>query len=243
MLESLRRTDRQIAAQRVRRRPVGAAEQQRVPLQPLISRTCSGTRRPLSQLRRADHVESTATAFPAARHLRLGSVGLIGGLTLPRLLELEAIAANGRDGQGQGVHLPVPGRRPQHDRHVGPEAGGPGGDSRAVSADRDQRARHVRRRALPLSREDRRQVHDRPLAQPQRQRPHHRLSLLHDRLQSRLRRRPGRRHAEQSALSVARLDRLARARPARQHSRPMSTCPTRWSRAGRASTVRSTRRS
>ncbi|MDX1943790.1 MAG: DUF1501 domain-containing protein [Pirellulaceae bacterium] len=35
--------------------------------------------------------------------LRLGSVGLIGGLTLPRLLELEAVAANGRPAKAKSV--------------------------------------------------------------------------------------------------------------------------------------------
>ena len=35
--------------------------------------------------------------------LRIGSVGLIGGLTLPRLLELEAVAANGREAKAKSV--------------------------------------------------------------------------------------------------------------------------------------------
>ena len=178
---------------------------QGIRVQSLISR--SGVSTPKVKLPCGSHFGHQPACFlrsasPAARRLRIGASGLIGGLTLPRLLR---VAGDGgrRTGrrQGQGVHLPLPGRRPQHHRHVGPEARRPGRDPRAVQADRAPPCPARSSASTAALRQDRRQVHDPPQPQPQRQRPHHRLPLRDDRLPGRLRRRHQQPHAEQRPVS------------------------------------------
>ena len=48
-------------------------------------------------------LDSYCDRISRRRALRLGAVGLIGGLTLPRLLELEAVAASGREAKAKSV--------------------------------------------------------------------------------------------------------------------------------------------
>ena len=77
------------------------------------------------------------------------------GLTLPGWTRAKA---PGGQGQGRQLHHAVPGRRPQPDRHLGPEAERPGRGARAVQAHRHQRPGHADQRNLPEDGPARRQV-------------------------------------------------------------------------------------
>ena len=91
---------------------------------------------------------------------------------------------------GEEHHLPMAARRPAAARNVRPQARRPAGNSRAVQADRDQRAGHPVLRAAAPHRGDCRQAGHRAFDVDRRQHARHQRLLGADRQQVRGRQRP-----------------------------------------------------
>ena len=142
--------------------------------------------------------------------LRVGALGLVGGLGLGDLLRLCAASAarirRGSDALRHVGHLRLAARRAAAHGDVRHEAGRSGGVPRRLHAHPHQRARHRRLRTAAAAREVRGQVHHHPLDRPQLRRPRRRPQAVPDRP------RPVRAGRLRQRLPDGRLDRRQAAR-------------------------------
>ena len=126
--------------------------------------------------------------------MRIGGLNLL-GLSLPTLLAARSARCHDRGGRSdvwprQERHLSVAARRTAAARDVRPQARCAAGNSRAVQADRDQRAGHPVLRIAATRAQRGRQAGGRALDVDGRQHPRHERLLGVDRQQVSLRKRP-----------------------------------------------------
>ena len=164
---------------------------------------------------------------PTARHLRSRRLGP------DRRPDAAAAARSSRrrprrrkPAKAQGVHLPVPGRRAQHIDMWDMKPDAPAEIRGPFKPIRTNVPGTMIGEHLPLLRQARRQVHDPPQPQPQRQRPQHRLPLRDDRLQGRLRRRQHAHARTTTCIPSIGSIVVARAGAADARCRRTSTCRT-----------------